>query len=280
MEVVVLMASMPRFDSLMNVSLPSIVSQTRPPERIVLVTDRVALSESDQSSIMTAVAPIPVTFLLNERCHGAAGSWNTGLAYINDCYPKSYVAILDDDDYWLKNHLELCLVHSRHGAASLVLSGISVIKDGLTLANNIPKNLKQSDFLVGNPGWQGSNTFALCQLFIAVGGFSDGLISSNDKDLAIRVLTIPNLKVEYTLATTVCWNLGVHSTALSARGSRQKLLGCAQFILLHGHRMTPPQKEQYFERISSLFAISEQAIINEINTNKDIRIASGTLASR
>lgn len=278
MEVVALMASMPRFDSLMNVSLPSIANQTRPPERIVLVTDRVALTESEQSGITTAVSPIPVTFLINERCQGAAGSWNTGLAYINECHSKCYVAILDDDDYWLTNHLELCLTHSQRGAASLVLSGISVIKEGLAVASNIPNNLKQSDFLVGNPGWQGSNTFAQCQLLIDAGGFSDGLVSSNDKDLAIRVLAITNIKIEYTLAVTVCWNLGMHSTALSARGSRQKLLGCAQFILLHGHRMTRPQKEQYFERISSLFAISEQAIVNEMNTNKDIRIAAGSLS--
>lgn len=278
MEVFVLMASIPRFESLMNISLPSIVSQTRLPERIVLVTDRVALSESEQFSITSAVAPIPVTFLNNERCQGAAGSWNTGLTYINKCSPKSYVAILDDDDYWLNNHLELCLTHSQRGAASMVLSGISVIKAGIPIDENIPNSIKLNDFLVSNPGWQGSNTFAHCQLLMDAGGFSDGLVSSNDKDLAIRVLAIPNVKIEYTLVVTVCWSLGMHSTALSARGSRQKLLGCAQFILLHGHRMTCPQKEQYFERTSSLFAISEQAIVNEINTNKDIRIVAGLLS--
>lgn len=278
MDIVVLIASIPRFESLITVSLPSVIAQTYQPNKIVLVTDKLALTEQELAAVKVVVAPFHITVLVNQRAQGAAGAWNTGLTYIDQHFEDCYVAILDDDDYWHPNHLEKCINHSKEGRADVVLSGISVVRDEKFVSANIPNNVQRSDFLVGNPGWQGSNTFCRLKLLKNVGGFSDGLVSSNDKDLAIRILALPEVEMTYTQAVTVAWNVGVHTSALSAKGSLQKLIGCAQFMALHGYLMDENQKHQYFERVSSMFDITEQTILNEINTNKDIRIVAGTFS--
>lgn len=277
MYIVTLIASIPRIESLFNVSLPSVIAQTYLPNKIVLVTDNIAITEHELTAIKALVAPIQITVLVNQRAQGAAGSWNTGLNYIAHQFEDCYVAILDDDDCWHSNHLEQCISHSKQGKADVVLSGMSVIREGKLIATNTPTNIVQSDFLVGNPGWQGSNTFCRLQLLKSVGGFTDGLISSNDKDLAIRILAIPEIVITYTQTVTVTWNLGVHSNALSARGSRQKIKGCAQFLSLYGKLMSAEQQHKYFERTLSKFDITKQVILNELNTNKDIRIVAGSL---
>lgn len=277
MDIVTLIASIPRIESLLNVSLPSVIAQTCLPNRIVLVTDNFPLTDQELTAVKALVAPIQVTALINQRAQGAAGSWNTGLIYIDNQFEDCYVAILDDDDCWHPNHLDQCISLSEQGRADVVLSGIAVVQEGKLVIANIPNNIVQSDFLIGNPGWQGSNTFCRLQLLRKAGGFSDGLISSNDKDLAIRILSIPEIVITYTQIVTVTWNLGMHSNALSSNGSFQKIKGCAQFLSLHGKLMSTDQLDKYFERTLSKFNITKQVILNEINANKDNKIVAGSL---
>ena len=276
MDVVALIATVPRFDSLLNISLPSIKAQVYQPRQIVLVVDQCDLTEEEVSLLQSLVAPITLTILNNQRCQGAAGSWNTGISYIREQLPESYIAILDDDDFWSPSHLQLCIDNSLEGAADVVLSGIAIMKEGQLIARNVPADIDVEAFLIGNPGWQGSNTFIKAQLLADVRGFSDGLVSSNDKDLAIRVLSLPNVSISYTQDVSVVWNLALHANALSAKGSYQKLIGCAQFLYLHGYLMTHEQRAKYFERIALLFGLSAEAILHELNTNKEIRLVAGS----
>jgi hypothetical protein len=262
--VVVLIATTPRFANLQSIAIPSIVAQARQPVAVFIVSDRRQLTEAEHIALQNQLGDVPLVSLQNRLLPGAAGSWNTGINAIVEQYQHSYIAILDDDDSWRPDHLSLCLASSDNGQADIVLSGINVIKDNSNIAVNMPANIAVNDFLVGNPGWQGSNTFVRAKALQAVGGFTNGMISSNDKDLAIRLLADNRFRVTYTNQATVNWACGECDTALSAPGSVQKRKGCAQFLQSHGHRMSSLQMQQYFQRMEKLFNINQQDILTEL----------------
>lgn len=263
-NVIVLIATTPRISLLSEHALPSVINQTCQPRAVVLVSDTRSLARNEVEKLRSELNSIPLILLVNSRASGAAGSWNTGINYISDHFPKSYIAIIDDDDVWQPDHLSSCLLSSEEGKADVVLSGINVKIDNKTVATNIPMDLEVSDFLVGNPGWQGSNTFIKTGLASKIGGFTDGLTSGNDKDFAIRVLESGSATVRYTNKATVDWMCNQSPGALSAPGSKQKLRGCAQFLKLHGEKMSRSEMDIYFERASALFALSRNDILDEI----------------
>ncbi|EHK8985484.1 glycosyltransferase [Vibrio vulnificus] len=269
-NVIVLIATTPRLSLLSEHALPSVINQTCQPKAVVLVSDTRSLNENEVESLRSELKSIPLHVLVNSRASGAAGSWNTGINYISDNFPNSYIAIIDDDDAWQPEHLSSCLLSSEEGKADIVLPGINVKINNKTVATNIPKDLEVRDFLVGNPGWQGSNTFIKTGLATKIGGFTDGLTSGNDKDFAIRVLESNLATIRYTNKATVDWMCNRSPDALSAPGSKQKLRGCAQFLKLHGEKMSRSEMDMYFERAAELFALSKNDILDEIELLESI----------
>ncbi|WP_182025737.1 glycosyltransferase family A protein [Vibrio rotiferianus] len=263
-NVIVLIATTPRLSLFTEYALPSIVNQTNPPAAVVLVSDTRQLNKEEKELLQSEFKSIPFYALTNSRSSGAAGSWNTGIHFISKNFPDSYIAIIDDDDLWHPEHLSSCLANSEAGKADVVLSGINVNINQETVATNIPKNISTKDFLIGNPGWQGSNTFIKSVLAIEIGGFTDGLVSGNDRDFAIRVLESGLAKICYTNVATVDWICNQSPDALSAPGSKQKLRGCAQFLQLHGNKMSALEMGIYFQRAHDLFSLSKEEILGEL----------------
>lgn len=261
-KVIVLIATRPDVDVVLKFALPSVLRQKRRPDSVVIVSDSRPMTETEQDQIKSQTKDIPLFILNNTRLNGAAGTWNTGIKFIHEKYGNCYTAILDDDDRWAHTHLFLCEQLGVKVNADVVLSGINTVVDSHVVTQNIPLDITINDFLVGNPGWQGSNTFVRNDLLKLV-GFTEGLASSNDKDLAIRVLSYPLINIAYTGCVTVDWTCSISSGALSAKGSVQKLKGCAQFLKLHGYRMDERQAAQYFERMAQLFDLSKTDILSE-----------------
>lgn len=265
LPIAVLIATTPRPHLLSQQALPSLAEQSHQPDILVVVSDRRALSKAEKESLRVLVASINTVFVTNQRKQGAAGSWNSGLDTLKTLYPDCYVAILDDDDRWHPDHLSSCISLSDQGNAHIVLSGINVVQGQSVLAQNIPQDIGIADFLTGNPGWQGSNTFIRLSTVSNVGGYTDGLISCNDRDFAIRALQMSDLSIKYTGKVTVDWYLNESPDALSAIGSEQKLHGSSQFLKLHGSKMSASQKERFFHRMGSLFGLSRTAIENALS---------------
>lgn len=270
MTIIALIATVPRFNDLLSISIPSIARQKKLPHAIVIVTDKGTLTPDEQSLLIYASPKIKMYFVENMRADGVAGSWNTGIDFISKYHSECYIAILDDDDIWLPNHLYICSQLAKKSNADLVLSGIGVLTNQIVVANNIPYNIELSDFLVGNPGWQGSNTFIWLQTLKKAGGYTDGLISSNDKDFAIKVLGVKGLEIAYSNEVTVHWQCGHNPLALSAKGSRQKLRGNAQFLFLHGNKMHAEQMKSYFQRMDVFFQLKEKDIKIELEKVKKL----------
>lgn len=260
LPIITLIATTPRLDFLRGESLKSIETQIAKPELIVIISDQRVISLEELKSLQSIVPNIPILSIQNKYSAGAAGSWNTGVECIRTRYSDCYLAILDDDDEWQSNHLSSCLKLAQEHSFDVVLSGINVISQGELVSENIPNNLSVEDFLTGNPGWQGSNTFIRLTSLLQAGGYSDGLISCNDRDLAIRVLDKKSIFIGYTQCLTVQWNINHSPDALSAAGSHQKLTGAAQFFNKYSHRMDQKQQEQFFHRMESLFNLTKEQI--------------------
>ena len=263
-DVIVLIATTPRLPLLMRNAFPSIISQISLPRAVVLVSDNRPLKKDEITLLQHTINDIPLYTITNSRTPGAAGSWNTGINFIYEHFPDSYIAIIDDDDQWHSEHLSSCISCSNEGTADVVLSGINILINRETVVTNIPKGISTKDFLVGNPGWQGSNTFIKSAFATKVGGFTDGLVSGNDRDFAIRVLESGTAKICYTSRVTVDWICNQSPDALSAPGSKQKLRGCAQFLQLHGKKMSAKEMNTYFQRASELFFLSKREILTEL----------------
>ncbi len=251
--VAVLIATTPRLELLQKHALKSLSMQRHKPELIVVASDRRKLTVKEHEALQQAIPDVKLISVKNKNSPGAAGSWNTGVDVIATHFNDCYLSIIDDDDEWNESHLSDCLIASDSGKADIVLSGINIVKNGNILDSNIPEDICANDFLTGNPGWQGSNTFIRLSFFQAIGGFTDGLISCNDRDLAIRALENKNATINYTRSASVYWQINHRPDALSAACSKQKLMGASQFLSMYEHRMDSLQKEKFFLRMESLF---------------------------
>lgn len=260
-SLVVLIATKPRIDSLVKVALPSIARQTLAPSAVYIVADRRTLTSIECKHLTNQFPSLNFQFLNNENSPGAAGTWNTGLREIDLVEKDCYVAILDDDDVWDADHLEVCYsTAARNQWPDIVISGLRIMKEGLEIPRPIVEEVCVDDFLVGNPGWQGSNTFAQISAFRKAGYFTDGLQSSNDRDLAIRLLSLPEIQVAFTKKFTSNWRLDAEPDCLSRRRGSEKISGLRQFLHLHGSKMTIVQRIQFFGRCNHLFGVTEQEL--------------------
>ncbi len=258
--IAVLIATRNRERLLCDRALRSVAAQSHRPAAVVVANDGAPLSESVRCRIRDVAAPGAATLLQNSRAPGAAGAWNTGLQWLRDRGHAGFVAILDDDDEWDPDHLESNARAATESAADLTVSGLRLRMAGVDRPRPLIDALRAEDFLTGNPGWQGSNTFARLSLLLAVGGFRDGLASLNDRDLAVRVLRTPGVRATVVLRWTATWHLDP-GTGLSSAGSAAKLRGLAAFWSLYGGEMSEIQAERFFARSERLFGFDRESIV-------------------
>lgn len=262
LPIVGLIATLPARDSLLRVAIPSIANQARPLDALVIVSDNATLPTGVVQGLKNLMPCIPVHLLSNTRAPGAANTWNTGIEHIANYWAEVYVAILDDDDQWDFDHLKMCEDVARTAAwPDVVVSGLRMRLDGDEVPREPPLFLCVQDFLSGNPGWQGSNTFIRLNTLIEAGRFTEGLRSCNDRDLAIRVLSLNGCRFAFTGRHTASWNLDSGRPSLSSRRGEAKRAGLAQFLALHGHRMNEAARRGFFERAERLFGWSETEIL-------------------
>lgn len=257
--VAALVATSNRESLLRSYSMPSILAQTVHCSQVVIVNDGESLTEETRLVLERSASArdVPLTVLTNDRARGAAGAWNKGLDHLRRTGHRGFVALLDDDDAWDEDHLEANLEHAE--GADLVVSGLRMRAGGRIEPRPLIDALRDRDFLTGNPGWQGSNTFVSLPLMMAVGGFRDGLASMNDRDLAIRLLRHPGVRWRLTGRWTATWNRDTPWN-LSRPLSEAKLLGLRRFWRIYGPEMYPSEQAAYFERAERLFGFLRSAI--------------------
>lgn len=200
-RIAVLIATSGRIDLLGARALPSVWSQTRQPDVVVIVTDCAAdaLSEEslrqaiDRSAPDVGQRPEVITLRNRRTSPSASGAWNSGLDELCRRYGGAanewYVAVLDDDDAWEPDHLALCHGQAIASGADMVVPGLIRIEGEVAegLRQGIPSALDTSALFVRNTHIQGSNLFLRLSRFLEVGGFDENLASCTDRDLCIRL---------------------------------------------------------------------------------------------
>ena len=255
-------ASCNRLNLLRAISLPSVSRQTLSPRVVVLISDGWTVEPEVSREFSALLGGTKFVSIRNHRAAGAPGAWNTCLRYLAERGFNGFVAILDDDDEWDENHLAKNLHAAQDANANVVISGMRLLRDGVLLERAVPKDFTDRMFLVGNPGWQGSNTFVSMQAMKAVGGFRDGLASANDRDLAIRLLRLPGIRVAYTGEWTATWHLSSVRQVLSSPRSEAKLRGLRWFWQIYGSEMQPAEAEEFFARGHGYFGIRRDEILS------------------
>ena len=279
-QIVALVATIGRA-TLFSRCLPSILEQSRRPEKVIVVVDQTALSSPETSfmgSIESALRhQVDCEILLNKLTPGAAGSWNTALFSLLGSYlsssSRTFVAILDDDDHWSPSHLSSIhqTIINSPNLPPLVYTGIcrveipeemqshtdfgkvsSFSERKLTIPS--PSELKEDDFLAGNPHIQGSNLVICLDAVHKVGLFDETLKSCTDRDLVIRFIRADFLKdFQTTNQYTTYHHTEDGFERLSDSKSSSKVDGLSVFYLKYKLSMSDDVHTRFLERNKKLF---------------------------
>ena len=254
--IAVLIATHKRPFLLKTRSLPSVISQKFSPSMVILVDDSDESFQETNQRIFSSLIPSswnPV-YLKNVRSKGNAGAWNTGLEWIGKQNSNAWIAILDDDDAWTPRHLNNC-VNAIEENVDGIVSPLQTIVAGQRLPVKVKSNFTVSDFLRGNPGWEGSNTFLKYSAFQNVCFFDEKLSCTHDRDLAIRLLSNPSFRLKILCQITARHYIEYDRETLT--NSPKKKIGMVQFWKKHSWRMSESDKIAFRQRAKELFHLPE-----------------------
>jgi glycosyltransferase involved in cell wall biosynthesis len=263
-HIAILIATKNRENYLLSRSIPSVLNQTLPPALVIICNDGLPLKKTTMKSLFNLLNDENLIILDNQNGSGVAAAWNTGIEYLIQKKFNGVIAILDDDDFWDSDHLETNWNAMRKNDCDLVVSGLRLVRDGHLVKRSLIKSLNYREFFLGNPGWQGSNTFLKLSLLERVKGFRNGLVSCNDRDLAIRILRLSELRYSCTGRWTASWSYRSTGT-LSSPASIQKLQGLSQFWILYGNEFTSTETKAFFTRAEKRFQFTKQQITDCAN---------------
>ncbi len=258
-RVAVVIATRNRCALLANRALRSVVEQTRPPDRLIVVDDSDRRFLPDNRRIVASVA-LPgcnVVYRTNDRTPGACGAWNVAIDMLHREEQNRhglFVAVLDDDDAWEPEYLERCVVIAEREGADMVAAGISRYESSgeFPVAYPAPAQLNASAFLVGNPGIQGSNLFVRLSTLLAAGLFDEALQSSTDRDVCIRIADL-GVAYRHVPALLVRHYADRERPRLTSAGSAPKLAGLDGFWRKYASRMRSDERAAFAERAHRLF---------------------------
>ncbi len=275
--VIVLVTTFNRPNLLKSRALKSIQNQTSEVDCVVLVDNSESKSTRRKNKAQFDDGFPQGQYLVNEQSPSAAGTWNHGLQWIEKNYPNSWVAIIDDDDEWLPNHIEICKAQMDGNDA--VISGIRTLLDGVLIDDRLPSSFSTSDFFAINPGWQGSNTFARVSKLFEAGCFDEKLLCTHDRDLAIRCLSLSEFKYALTGEVTMLYHLEKERESLTMTKGRGKHTGLLQFYCKHKSRMSANDEGKFIDRAVNLFGI-DASLFTITDTSDDYPGFPGALVRR
>ena len=235
-------------------ALKSIAAQSLPPREIIVVDD------SGEGAGHTAACALEESgcrgFRLISHSHakGVSGARNTGAEEATG----EFLAFLDDDDEWLPSYLREAARLFESAELDVVCTDLLCrFNDGMDrVGKAAPESLAAERFLVVNPGLIGSNLIVRRSLFLAIGGFDETLPAAEDVDLGLR-LSLRGAINYRPLPQRLVRHYQHSGTRLSATGSEAIRGGIRRFYELHGHRMTPAQREEFRRNTRFFWGIDE-----------------------
>lgn len=269
---VIIATSRQRWRMLLQVALPSVLSQPLGPDerRDVLVVDD---HENEDEFRITASRvnecagdlPEGVTLacVRNTRTRGVSGTgaWNTGIGLLAERHSQApcYVAFLDDDDEYLPDHLPRCVRSIGPDVAAVLEDTLRVSTAGEELQVLESSALRPEAFFLGNPGVQTSNLFVRLDVLMAIQGFDETLHSATDRDLMIRLLRFCSIEHQRCHCTG---HVGVRHNALDhprvGNTTHRKHAGLDAFYRKHQGDFDPTLRGLSLARAKALFGYARE----------------------
>jgi hypothetical protein len=253
-------------------ALKSVKEQSRQPNFVYIVSNSTDDNYLKEEKLCT---DYNFQIFKNLRTENYAGALNTAVEQIineNGISEDLYFASLDDDDEWLPNYL---FEIDRNNADNYDLLAGNLMRSSNTENNLLvlPIELSEKDFLIGNPGISGSNTFIKLTTLLKAGTFDEGLPATIDRDFLVRVfLQKPKYKiVNKHLVTQHTDNDRERVTTIRTKKKESLRI----FFYKYQHLMNKEEKEQFFQRIEKLFSISKGSL--EFTENKFSELSKGEL---
>jgi len=127
---------------------------------------------------------------IKTKFHSGTGAWNTAIDFINKENSNSYIAILDDDDFYSDKYLNILdtMVNKTPDLIAIFSPITWIHKNYQETFYFTIKDLTKENFFIKNPGIQGSNMFFKSYILKNIGGFDETLTSATDRDLMIRFI--------------------------------------------------------------------------------------------
>jgi SAM-dependent methyltransferase len=171
---------------LLERALRSVYSQTRPPDLCIVISNSNKESANEEKILCQQHG---FFFAENRRTINYAGALNTAIEEIImylGIADDIYFASLDDDDEWLPEYLSF-IEQQNDENNDLLAASLLRKSDNEHELLILPKALSVRDFLRGNPGICGSNTFVRLRLLLNAGCFDENLNATTDRDVLIRI---------------------------------------------------------------------------------------------
>lgn len=210
-------------------AIESALAQTAQPAHIVVVDDVGDAATADLVESLAGDLGDRLTYLTvgAAAASGASASRNAGAAVST----ASFIAFLDDDDWWDHRYLEQALATRAQHAADVVLTPSWMVVDGAREEWMQPSAQAFESF---RPGISGSNILITRAAFESVSGFDPGMWVMNDVDFFVRLREAGNSAAAAPERLVYHEGRGSgHLTSPSERRAR----GLEHFLAVHRHRM-------------------------------------------
>lgn len=259
-------------------SLPSIAAQTRRPDLVIIADDseRDNLLQNKRTvtsffkrtgiriihlneqrlfrNINGAIHPLGGFGFLGK--HNSARNAAALTALAEGFSPENdWVAVLDDDDEWLPRHLEQAetmIVQAGKSGMDFMPAAYQYRLPSEIKETRLPPKFNGRDFLVGNPGVEGSTFVLRLSAFLRAGMFDESLPACDDRDLCVRLSLLSKLRYKQPPALSAVYYNEKRPRITTWRGNVQ-LEGIARFADKYRGWMTNEEYIASRKRAKKLF---------------------------
>lgn len=251
--------------ALLQRAVASVQKQIRQPDYVYVISNS---SVENITSDEALCAQCGFHFIVNQRTNNYAGALNTAVEEIvkqHGVKDDLYFASLDDDDIWLPEYLQE-LEYQNIKNFDLLVAECLRLSISENLLMSLPTELSSRDFLIGNPGIGGSNTFIRLKTLLKAGCFDEALQSTVDRDFFVRVFQI---QPTYTIIRKHLVTAYTDNDRVRLTTNRDlKRDSLKVFYYKHHNLMDKTDKELFFKRAKKFFSIEQSEI--EITEKKPL----------
>ena len=204
-------------------AIKSAVNQTLPPKEVIVVDDGSIEAQASKLAALKTKYSFEIFCQVNA---GQSAARNFGVSRAN----SDFICFLDQDDFFLPNHIELLMNASNLEDEKFGFSYgdlLRVTESGETLSRSSlpsPHPLMDSQSMISqNMHILPSATLIKRTAFLDLGGFDESLQGYEDDDLFLR-FHLAGFTINFTPEPVSAWTINRSSTSFSESMSRSRFL--------------------------------------------------------